>query len=69
MRPELMVSGCPDDGAEPLPQLAQGPFDVAEQVTHVAGHDEPVVVRLRAQAIDDLPVLGVRHVQIAGREQ
>jgi hypothetical protein len=67
--PELVVARRPDHGREAVAQQGQGAADVVEDLPDVAGHDQPVVVAVRAQALDDAPVLRIADVQVADREQ
>lgn len=64
-RPELVVSGHPDDGVEPIAQGLQRPFDVGDEVGYVPGDDQPVMVRLGSETSNDLTIFGVAHVHIA----
>ncbi len=67
--PQLVVAGGPDDLGEAFGQQAQGPADGGGGLGHVAGHDQPVVGRARAQLLHQVAVLLVGDVQVADREQ
>jgi hypothetical protein len=67
--PQVVVAGNPDHRGEPLAEGGERPLDIRHELADVAGHQQPVVGRHRADAPDQLPVLGVAHVQVADREQ
>lgn len=51
-----MVAGGPDDLGEGRGELPQGPFHVREELAHVTGDEEPVLVRAGPQGVEELSV-------------
>ena len=68
-RPQLVVPRGPHHGGEFVSQGPQRPLDVGVQLPHVPGQQQPVPGRARPEPGDDLPVLRVRHVQVAEGQQ
>ena len=66
--PQLVVARHPDEPAEARAQRGENEAQVVERLPHVAGEREPVL-RVRRDALDRLPVLGVPHVQVAERPE
>ena len=69
VRPQVVVTRHPDDLGEALAEGAQRPLDVRQPLPHVARHQQPVRRRPRPQALHQLPVLRIGHMQVADREQ
>jgi hypothetical protein len=64
-----MIARGPHDRGEPLAEGAEGPFDVRGQLPDIAGQQQPVLLRVRAEIGDDLAVLREGDVEVAEGEQ
>src|SRR5262249_27096820 len=69
VRPQLVVARGPDDLGEPLAEHPQRPRDVGRELADVAGHQQPVVLRLRPQPLDDQPGDLVAHGQVTDSKE
>jgi hypothetical protein len=64
-----MISRHPNDSVEPIAQHPQRPFDLGDELCYIASDDQPIVVGLRSQTLNDFTIFGITHMHIADPEQ
>jgi hypothetical protein len=67
--PKLVIPRHPNDRVEPITQGPQCPVDLGDHLCYIPTNDQPIIVRLRTQACDDLMIFAITHVYITDPEQ
>jgi hypothetical protein len=61
-RPKVVIPRRPNDRVEPITQDPQCPVDLRDHLCYIPSNDQPIIVRLRTQACDDLTMFGTGDV-------
>jgi hypothetical protein len=64
-----MVARRPDHLREPAGEQIQSPLDRVDRLRDITRDNQPVVIVMRLDTFDDLPVARVGDMEIADRKQ